>query len=72
MRRWVVRMIIESNTEYPDERPYHDDQQMPFQLREWMDEALNDRDDGPHITWTEFTRLEVTRDGTHVPPAPGT
>lgn len=71
MRRWVVRMIIESN-ENPDKEIYYEDSEMPRAIREWMDAALEDRDDQPVIMWTEFTRLEVTRDGTHVPPAPGT
>jgi hypothetical protein len=72
VRRWLVRMVIEANTEHPDDEPYYPDDQLPYQLREWMDDALYDRDDQPVIMWTEFTRLEVTENGTHVPPAPGT
>lgn len=56
-RVWRVRMTIELNDpEIEGERdhPYYEDREVPFQLREWMDDALSDRDDSPHITWSEF------------------
>lgn len=59
-RIWHIRMTVELNdpeiTRHED--PYYDDQEVPFQLREWFDDALSDRDDSPHITWSEFTRHE--------------
>jgi hypothetical protein len=53
-------MTIELND--PDDTrhddPYYTDHEVPFQLREWMDDALSDRDDSPKITWSEFTKEE--------------
>lgn len=55
----MVRMVVRTNDVEPDhpaygERPYYDDEEMPRVIREWFDGALDDRDDGPHITWSEF------------------
>lgn len=65
-RSWIVRMVIETNDPgiiAHDRGPYYDDGEMPFQLREWMDGALEDRDDSPHIVWSEFTRQETGEQG---------
>ena len=61
-RKWLVRMVIEMND--PDDTvgdPYYEDQEVPFQLREWFDDALYDRSDHPKITWSEFVLQEERR-----------
>jgi hypothetical protein len=55
VRRWTVRMVIETN-ENPDKEIYYDDQEIPRVLRQFMDAALEDRDDGPQIVWSEWTK----------------
>lgn len=64
MRRFMIRMIVVTNegpgrsTDGSADEEYYSDQEMPMQLAEWIDDALDDRDDGPHREWTEITLLE--------------
>lgn len=56
-RVWAVRLVIVANDpEDTSGDPYYEDQEIPFQLREWFDDALDDRMDHPKIEWAEFTR----------------
>lgn len=61
-RIWHIRMTVELNDPDYGGRPaseeYYEDQEVPYQLREWWDGSLEDRDDGPKITWSEFTRCD--------------
>lgn len=62
-RVWDVRLVIETND--PDDTagdPYYEDREVPFQLREWFDDALDDRMDHPKITWSEFVLREQAPD----------
>lgn len=54
----MIRLVVRTNDTEPGdrrygERPYHSDQEMPERIREWFDAGLEDRDDGPAITWFE-------------------
>lgn len=53
MREYMVRMTIRTN-ENPDKEIYYEDEEIPSVIREWFDGALEDRDDGPRIEWSEF------------------
>jgi len=58
MRRFLVKMIVETN-DNPDKEIYYDDQEMHVMIATWIDAALEDRDDGPRRTFAEITTLDV-------------
>lgn len=57
MRRFLVKMIVETN-ENPGKEIYYDDLEMHTMICTWVDGALEDRDDGPHRVFAEITTLE--------------
>lgn len=64
MREYMIRLLVRTNDTEPGdvrhgERPYYDDQEMPGMIRDWFDSGLEDRDDGPVITWFE-ARMKPT------------
>lgn len=63
-RVWVVRLVVEANDPdiTGDGAPYHDDHEMPGMLRQWWDAGMEDREDSPHIVWSEFVRQETAND----------
>ena len=66
MREYSVRLVVRTNDTEPGDRrhgecPYYSDTEMPLEIRRWFDGALEDRDDGPYIAWSEF-RMRPTVD----------
>jgi hypothetical protein len=59
MRRFLVKMIVETN-ENPDKEIYYDDREMREQIVTWVDQVFEDRDDDPHRTFAEITQLTPT------------
>jgi len=57
MRRFLVKMILETN-EDPGKEIYYDDQEMHTMIATWIDAALEDRDDGPRRMFAEITTLD--------------
>jgi len=55
MRRWTVRMVIETEDAGSDS-PYYEDHEIPRQITEWFGDALEDRSDQPMIMWSEWTQ----------------
>lgn len=56
MRRYLIKMIVETNDD-PDKEIYYDDREMPEMIATWVDQVFEDRDDHPVRTFMESTLL---------------
>lgn len=58
MRRFLVKMIVETNDNDGGE-PYYDDEEMRMMIVTWVDGALEDRADTPRRMFAEITTLDA-------------
>ena len=58
MREWHVRLTVRTNEGdgRSGREEYYTDDEMGRMLTEWINGALEDRDDGPYVYWGEVIR----------------
>lgn len=64
MREYTVRLTVRTNdreNEADRGEPYYDDAEMGRSISDWIEGALEDRDDSPYVYWGEVT-LKVPKE----------